>query len=180
MHATSGHWIQSHRGHTHTSIYGPIQFTMALNNLSNSANSSSGTTTNNSASNHLNDESLNSPAISASNVAAATAALAAANEHLVRVDENSAVNLQALFDVALNQEARPLQIPFRLRNLPDSFFNPPSTGSKSPSISHTRENSNDSAFGSAAPTICSSSVSQRLRKHFFFCSCDDPNRSVAV
>ncbi|XP_012056577.1 PREDICTED: transcriptional coactivator YAP1, partial [Atta cephalotes] len=37
------------------------------------------------------------------------------------------------------------------RNLPDSFFNPPSTGSKSPSISHSRENSADSAFGAAVP-----------------------------
>lgn len=127
---------------------------MALNNISSSVNSSNGATTNNSASNNLNDESLNAPALGS--VAASTVA---GQEHLVRVDENSAVNLQALFDVALNQEARPLQIPFRLRNLPDSFFNPPSTGSKSPSISHTRENSNDSAFGSAAPTICSSSVS---------------------
>jgi len=42
-------------------------------------------------------------------------------------------------------------VPLRLRNLPDSFFNPPSTGSKSPSISHSRENSADSAFGAAVP-----------------------------
>lgn len=135
---------------------------MALNNISNAVNSSNVSAANSSAASNLADDSLNSSNIGSngiSNIATSTPT-SAANEHLVvRVDENSAVNLQALFDVALNQEARPLQIPLRLRNLPDSFFNPPSTGSKSPSISHTRENSNDSAFGSAAATICTSTVS---------------------
>lgn len=89
--------------------------------------------------------------------AAEAAAIAAQNESLakIRIDENSADNLEALFAMALNQKARPLQVPFRMRNLPDSFFNPPSTGSKSPSVSHTRENSVDSAFGSGTTTICS-------------------------
>lgn len=35
-----------------------------------------------------------------------------------------------------------------MRKLPDSFFNPPSTGSKS--INHSRENSVDSAFAGGA------------------------------
>ncbi|XP_018349476.1 PREDICTED: transcriptional coactivator YAP1 [Trachymyrmex septentrionalis] len=70
---------------------------------------------------------------------------------VVRVDQNSESDLQALFDTVLKPDSkRPLQVPLRLRNLPDSFFNPPSTGSKSPSISHSRENSADSAFGAAA------------------------------
>lgn len=71
---------------------------------------------------------------------------------VVRMDQNSESDLQALFDSVLKPEAskRPLQVPLRMRNLPDSFFNPPSTGSKSPSISHSRENSADSAFGTAA------------------------------
>ncbi|KYN34313.1 Yorkie like protein [Trachymyrmex septentrionalis] len=65
---------------------------------------------------------------------------------VVRVDQNSESDLQALFDTVLKPDSkRPLQVPLRLRNLPDSFFNPPSTGSKSPSISHSRENSADSA-----------------------------------
>ncbi|XP_015595189.1 transcriptional coactivator YAP1 [Cephus cinctus] len=70
---------------------------------------------------------------------------------VVRIDQNSESDLQALFDSVLKPDSkRPLQVPLRMRNLPDSFFNPPSTGSKSPSISHSRENSADSAFGTAA------------------------------
>lgn len=70
---------------------------------------------------------------------------------VVRIDQNSESDLQALFDSVLKPDAkRPLQVPLRMRNLPDSFFNPPSTGSKSPSISHSRENSADSAFGTVA------------------------------
>ncbi|KAH0947597.1 hypothetical protein HN011_002439 [Eciton burchellii] len=69
---------------------------------------------------------------------------------VVRIDQNSESDLQALFDTVLKPDSkRPLQVPLRMRNLPDSFFNPPSTGSKSPSISHSRENSADSAFGTA-------------------------------
>ncbi|XP_033225975.1 transcriptional coactivator yorkie [Belonocnema kinseyi] len=72
------------------------------------------------------------------------------NNLVVRVDQNSESDLQALFDTVLKPDSkRPLQVPLRMRNLPDSFFNPPSTGSKSPSISHSRENSADSAFGTA-------------------------------
>lgn len=73
---------------------------------------------------------------------------AAKSNLVVRIDQNSESDLQALFDSVLKPDAkRPLQVPLRMRNLPDSFFNPPSTGSKSPSISHSRENSADSAFG---------------------------------
>lgn len=69
---------------------------------------------------------------------------------VVRVDQDSDSDLQALFDTVLKPDSkRPLQVPLRMRKLPNSFFNPPSTGSKSPSISHSRENSADSAFGSA-------------------------------
>ncbi|XP_043271966.1 transcriptional coactivator YAP1 isoform X2 [Venturia canescens] len=68
-------------------------------------------------------------------------------------DRDSEMVLQALFDSVLKPDAkRPLQVPLRMRNLPDSFFNPPSTGSKSPSISHSRENSADSAFGTIVVT----------------------------
>lgn len=81
------------------------------------------------------------------------------NENLVvRIDENSDDNLQALFDSVLKPgvSKRPLQVPFRMRNLPNSFFNPPSVGSKSPLASHSRDDSGDSAiFGSGTTTICS-------------------------
>lgn len=40
-----------------------------------------------------------------------------------------------------------------MRKLPDSFFKPPSSGSKSPSVSHSRENSADSAFGSGTTIL---------------------------
>jgi len=73
------------------------------------------------------------------------------SEHQVRIVQNSESDLQALFDSVLKPDSkRPLQVPWSMRNLPNSFFTPPSTGSKSPSvqsISHSRENSADSAFG---------------------------------
>lgn len=69
---------------------------------------------------------------------------------VVRIDQDSDSDLQALFDSVLKPDSkRPLQVPFRMRKLPNSFFTPPSLGSKSPSVSHSRENSADSAFGSA-------------------------------
>lgn len=76
---------------------------------------------------------------------------AAVNNNLVvRVDQDSETDLQALFDSVLKPDGKkPLHLPLRMRQLPKSFFNPPSTGSKSPSISHSRENSGDSAFGTA-------------------------------
>lgn len=75
------------------------------------------------------------------------------SDNHVRIDKNSESDLQALFDLVLKPDSnrmRPVGVPWHLRNLPDSFFTPPSTGSKSPSvqsISHSRENSADSAFG---------------------------------
>lgn len=70
---------------------------------------------------------------------------------VLRVDQDSDSDLQALFDSVLKPDSsRPLQVPLRMRQLPKSFFQPPSTGSKSSSVSHSRENSADSAFGSGA------------------------------
>ncbi|XP_072402339.1 transcriptional coactivator YAP1 isoform X1 [Diabrotica undecimpunctata] len=70
-------------------------------------------------------------------------------KQVVRVDQDSETDLQALFDSVLKPDSkRPLQVPWSMRKLPDSFFNPPSTGSKS--INHSRENSVDSAFGGGA------------------------------
>lgn len=78
------------------------------------------------------------------------------NNLVVRINQDSDENLQALFDSVLNpnESRRPLQVPFRLRNLPDSFFNPPTTSPKSPSVSHSRANSADSAYdGGSQPSI---------------------------
>lgn len=68
----------------------------------------------------------------------------------VVVARDTESELQALFEIVLKPDSkRPLQKPMIMRKLPNSFFNPPSTGSKSPSVSHSRENSGDSAFGNA-------------------------------
>ncbi|XP_059483262.1 transcriptional coactivator YAP1 isoform X2 [Neocloeon triangulifer] len=80
---------------------------------------------------------------------------------VVRMDGDSD-SLQALFDSVLKPNSqRPLQVPLRMRKLPDSFFNPPSKGSKSgsvSSISHSRENSADSAFGASSTTPSSTAA----------------------
>lgn len=123
---------------------------MALNNSNSTASTANPNTNNNNNNNnnHNSNESLTGAGTVATNK----------NDNLVvRIDENSDDNLQALFDSVLKpgDSKRPLIVPFRMRKLPDSFFNPPSTGSKSPSVSHSRENSTDSAFGSGTTTICS-------------------------
>lgn len=74
---------------------------------------------------------------------------------VVNIDQDCDDNLQELFASVLQpgDSNRPLQVPFRMRKLPESFFNPPQTGSKSPSVSHSRENSADSAFGSGSTVM---------------------------
>lgn len=79
------------------------------------------------------------------------------DNQFVRIGQDSDTALQALFDLSLNpnDEKRPRPTPLRKRNLPSSFFIPPSTGSRSPSvssISHSRENSGDSTFGIVTTT----------------------------
>ncbi|CAM1332283.1 YAP1 (predicted) [Pycnogonum litorale] len=60
-------------------------------------------------------------------------------------------NLDALFDAVMHPKDGqiPLQVPMKLRNLPQSFFKPPDTGSKS--VSHSRESSADSNTLLAGP-----------------------------
>lgn len=69
------------------------------------------------------------------------------NNLIILVDKDSNDKLDELFDKTLSNKL-PLQVPYHMRKLPASFFKPPSSGSKSPSVSHSRENSADSAFGS--------------------------------
>lgn len=69
------------------------------------------------------------------------------NDLVIFVDKDSDDKLDELFNKTLGNKL-PLQVPYKMRNLPPSFFMPPSSGSKSPSVSHSRENSADSAFGS--------------------------------
>ncbi|XP_053689338.1 transcriptional coactivator yorkie isoform X2 [Sabethes cyaneus] len=71
---------------------------------------------------------------------------------IILVDKDSNDKLNELFDKTFSNKL-PLQIPYRMRKLPDSFFKPPSSGSKSPSVSHSRENSADSAFGSGTTIL---------------------------
>lgn len=94
--------------------------------------------------NETNDQTTSAPKedeISSSN-------MKGQNNLFVRIDQNSSDNLQELFDSVLNPEyKRPLQVPFRMRKLPNSFFNPPaSTPSKTTTVSHSRANSADSAY----------------------------------
>lgn len=74
--------------------------------------------------------------------------------------EDSASELEALFDIGLNKCQRPLQIPMKMRNLPPSFFVPPTVGSKSPSV-HSRENSLDNS-GPFSPGPMTSPHSQPM------------------
>ena len=69
------------------------------------------------------------------------------NNLIILVDKDSNDKLDELFQNTLSNKTT-LHKPFKMRNLPASFFQPPSSGSKSPSVSHSRENSADSAFGS--------------------------------
>jgi len=70
---------------------------------------------------------------------------------IIHVREDSASELEALFTISLNRNAeKPLQVPLRLRNLPESFWKPPTFGSKSPSV-HSRENSLDNSLGQGGP-----------------------------
>ena len=57
--------------------------------------------------------------------------------------EDSESELEALFSYGLNATKHKLvSIPMKQRNLPSSFFKPPTVGTKSPSV-HSRENSLD-------------------------------------
>ena len=57
----------------------------------------------------------------------------------VRADSDTV--MESMFTIALKPQGSemPLQKPMRMRNLPPSFWKPPSSGSKSPSC-HSREN----------------------------------------
>ena len=73
---------------------------------------------------------------------------------IILVEKDSNDKLNELFDKTLSNKL-PLQVPYHMRKLPASFFKPPSSGSKSPSVSvsHSRENSADSAFGSGTTIL---------------------------
>lgn len=94
-----------------------------------------------------------------------SAASKPSNNLVVRNYQNSDENLQALFDSVLNpsESNRPLQVPFRMRKLPNSFFTPPAASPKSPTVSHSRANSVDSAYDCGSqPNINQASVASSL------------------
>lgn len=87
-----------------------------------------------------------SPATSVSSTTdqAVAAAAGKPSTTIMRIEQDSDDNLQALFDSVLKPgEKKVLSIPLSMRKLPKSFFQPPS---------HSRENSIDSALGSTTPT----------------------------
>ncbi|XP_047738085.1 transcriptional coactivator YAP1 isoform X2 [Hyalella azteca] len=69
--------------------------------------------------------------------------------HVVHVRADSDSELQALFDCVLKPSKQmPLQKPFKMRNLPASFFKPPThRQSPAPTVTHSRESSADSTYG---------------------------------
>lgn len=74
---------------------------------------------------------------------------------VVRVNQDSDDNLQALFDSVLNPgDAKlPLQLPYRMRKLPNSFFTPPAP-------LHSRANSADSTYDGSQNNINKTSQSE--------------------
>ncbi|KAG5681767.1 hypothetical protein PVAND_011176 [Polypedilum vanderplanki] len=74
------------------------------------------------------------------------------NNLIILVDKDSNDKLDELFEKTLNNTTS-LHKPYKMRKLPASFFKPPQSGSKSPSVSHSRENSADSAFGSGTTIL---------------------------
>lgn len=78
---------------------------------------------------------------------------------IILVDKDSDDKLDELFEKTLGKNTT-LHKPYKMRNLPASFFKPPPSGSKSPSVSHSRENSADSAFGSGTTILGSNSSNQ--------------------
>ncbi|XP_044747697.1 transcriptional coactivator YAP1-like [Coccinella septempunctata] len=71
---------------------------------------------------------------------------------------NTETDLQALFDSVLSPGTNhPQQVPWSKRKLPDSFFKPPTTGSKS--VDHSRENSSDSGAFTSSGIFTTSPVS---------------------
>jgi protein yorkie len=67
----------------------------------------------------------------------------------VRADSDSI--LDDLFATVTRGAQKPLQVPLKMRKLPESFWIPPQSGSKSPASCHSRDNSVDSSMAVAAP-----------------------------
>lgn len=64
----------------------------------------------------------------------------------VRADSDS--ELEALFEVVLKPSSQvPLQKPFKMRNLPASFFTPPAHRQSPAPVNHSRQGSADSTYG---------------------------------
>lgn len=84
----------------------------------------------------------------------------------VRADSDS--ELQALFEVVLKPSSQvPLQKPFKMRNLPASFFTPPAhRQSPAPTCSHSRDGSADSTFSGGGLRVSSAVSSNTAPQHF--------------
>lgn len=69
------------------------------------------------------------------------------NGAIIHVREDSNKSIDEMFAIALKPQGaqRPLSVPLRMRKFPTSFWNPPSSGSKSPNY-HSRENSVDNTL----------------------------------
>ncbi|XP_065313990.1 dr1-associated corepressor homolog isoform X2 [Gordionus sp. m RMFG-2023] len=70
------------------------------------------------------------------------------SNQIVHIRENSDSELERLFSAAINPnyDLNIKHTPMRNRNLPQSFFNPPDSGSSRSSIQHSRDSSRDSTY----------------------------------
>lgn len=84
----------------------------------------------------------------------------------VRADSDS--ELEALFEVVLKPSSQvPLQKPFKMRNLPPSFFTPPAHRQSPAPVNHSREGSADSTFGSGGGLRVSGAMSPNTAPQHF-------------
>ncbi|XP_050727654.1 transcriptional coactivator YAP1-like isoform X8 [Eriocheir sinensis] len=83
----------------------------------------------------------------------------------VRADSDS--ELEALFEVVLKPSSQvPLQKPFKMRNLPPSFFTPPAHRQSPAPVNHSREGSADSTFGGGGLRVSGAMSPNTAPQHF--------------
>lgn len=88
-----------------------------------------------------------------------------AGKAIVRVESAAGEGLDELFKAVISgdvQKRMPQQVPMRQRNLPPSFFRPPSAASSTNSVNHSRESSLDGGYQSGQPAVTSANGSSKM------------------
>lgn len=81
----------------------------------------------------------------------------------IHIREDSAEQLEKLFQILQPKEGQPTTLPFHMRNLPPSFFTPPERNSQTNGTVHSRDSSTDS--GVASSTFSSPPTTHHSRAH---------------